>query len=159
MRTHLLFQLMSVNCANFDFPACNFTERNMYMKDRHTGAGHEGSGRVSAYKATGLVQSYTLEANFNTGRLVNCVPQARSLTFEFGPMGEESSRESLEITLICECRLFLSVKSSQVHSRKMPNKSFGIFLMSFGLFLNDFWLLVKLVSALIIFHIVKGRYD
>ena len=62
---------MSVNCANFDFPACNFTERNMYMKDRHTGAGREGSGRVSAYKATGLVQSYTLEANFNTGRLVN----------------------------------------------------------------------------------------
>ena len=48
----------------------------MYLKDRHTGAGREGSGRVSAYKSTGLVQSYTLECNFNTGRLVNCVPQA-----------------------------------------------------------------------------------
>ena len=52
------------------------TERNMYLKDRHTGAGREGSGRVAAFKATGLVQSYTLECNFNTGRLVNCVPQA-----------------------------------------------------------------------------------
>ena len=72
----LLPKLMSINCANFDFPACNFTERNMYLKDRHTGAGREGSGRVSAYKATGLVQSYTLECNFNTGRLVNCVPMA-----------------------------------------------------------------------------------
>ena len=74
----LLPKLMSVNCANFDFPACNFTEKNMYMKDRHTGAGREGSGRVSAFKATGLVQSYTLECNFNTGRLVNCVPQVNN---------------------------------------------------------------------------------
>ena len=49
----LLPKLMSINSANFDFPACNFTEKNMYMKDRHTGAGREGSGRVSAYKATG----------------------------------------------------------------------------------------------------------
>ena len=72
----LLPKLMSINSANFDFPACNFTERNMYLKDRHTGAGREGSGRVSAYKATGLVQSYTLECNFNTGRVVNCMPMA-----------------------------------------------------------------------------------
>ena len=49
----LLPKLMSINSANFDFPACNFTERNMFLKDRHTGAGREGSGRVSAYKATG----------------------------------------------------------------------------------------------------------
>ena len=35
----LLPKLMSINCANFDFPACNFTERNMFLKDRHTGAG------------------------------------------------------------------------------------------------------------------------
>ncbi len=72
----LLPKLMSVNCANFDFPACNFTERNMYLKDRHTGAGREGSGRVSVYKATGLVYSYTLECNFNTGRVVNAIPMA-----------------------------------------------------------------------------------
>ena len=72
----LLPKLMSINSPNFDFPACNFTEKNMYLKDRHTGAGREGSGRVSAYKATGLVQSYTLECNFNTGRVVNCVPMA-----------------------------------------------------------------------------------
>ena len=49
----LLPKIMSINCANFDFPACNFTEKNMYLKDRHTGAGREGSGRVAAYKATG----------------------------------------------------------------------------------------------------------
>lgn len=72
----LLPKLMSINCANFDFPACNFTERNMYLKDRHTGAGREGSGRVSVYKSTGLINSFTLECNFNTGRVVNGIPMA-----------------------------------------------------------------------------------
>ena len=72
----LLPKLMAINCAHFDFPACVFTEKNMYMKDRHTGAGREGSGRVSAFKATGLLYSYTLECNFNTGRIVNGLPMA-----------------------------------------------------------------------------------
>ena len=67
---------MSTNCAHFDFPACVFTEKFMHMKDRHTGEGREGSGRVSAFKATGLLYSYTLECNFNTGRLVNGIPMA-----------------------------------------------------------------------------------
>jgi len=72
--TLLYPKLMSINSANFDFPACNFTAKNMYMKDRHTGAGKEGSGRVSVYKATGLTYCYTLECNFNTGRHTNPVP-------------------------------------------------------------------------------------
>lgn len=74
--TMLLPKLMSINCANFDFPGCNFTQKNMYMKDRHTGAGKEGSGRVSVFKSTGCVYSYTLECNFNTGRVVNPIPNA-----------------------------------------------------------------------------------
>ena len=73
----LLFpKLMSINSANFDFPACNFSQRNMFMKDRHTGAGREGSGRVSVYRATGITYCYTLECNFNTGRFTNTVPAA-----------------------------------------------------------------------------------
>ena len=73
----LLFpKLMSINSANFDFPACNFTERNMFLKDRHTGAGREGSGRVSVYRATGISYCYTLECNFNTGRFTNNIPLA-----------------------------------------------------------------------------------
>lgn len=67
-------KLMSINFANFDFPACNFSAKNMYMKDRHTGAGKEGSGRVSVFKATGLIYCYTLECNFNTGRFTNSIP-------------------------------------------------------------------------------------
>lgn len=34
----------------------------------------EGSGRVAVLKLTGLIRSYTLECNYNTGRLVNVLP-------------------------------------------------------------------------------------
>lgn len=105
-------KLMSINSANFDFPACNFTQRNMYMKDRHTGVGREGSGRVSVYKATGLPYCYTLECNFNTGRFTNCLPMAsRDLgraspppTFDvppkYGPQIYEETGKSLAISIL-----------------------------------------------------------
>ncbi|XP_018332039.1 cytosolic carboxypeptidase-like protein 5 [Agrilus planipennis] len=70
----LLPKLMSINNYNFHFTACNFTERNMYIKDKFDGLSKEGSGRVAVYKLTGLVKSYTLECNYNTGRLVNVLP-------------------------------------------------------------------------------------
>lgn len=34
----------------------------------------EGSGRVAVYKMTDLIHSYTLECNYNSGRLVNVIP-------------------------------------------------------------------------------------
>ena len=33
----------------------------------------EGSGRVAVYKLTGIVPSYTLECNYNTGRMRNAL--------------------------------------------------------------------------------------
>lgn len=41
----------------------------------------EGSGRVACLKLTGLVRSYTLECNYNTGRLVNPVVSRTSSGF------------------------------------------------------------------------------
>lgn len=46
----------------------------------------EGSGRVAVYKMTGLVRSYTLECNYNSGRLVNTIP-ARIRDLAFKPPG------------------------------------------------------------------------
>ncbi|XP_078506184.1 cytosolic carboxypeptidase-like protein 5 isoform X3 [Lissotriton helveticus] len=74
---NLLFpKLVALNSAHFDFMACNFSEKNMYAKDKRDGQSKEGSGRVSIHKATGIIHSYTLECNYNTGRAVNAMPSA-----------------------------------------------------------------------------------
>lgn len=53
---NMLFpKLISMNTAHFDFTGCNFTERNMYMKDKKDGLSKEGAGRVAIYKAIGII--------------------------------------------------------------------------------------------------------
>lgn len=42
-------------------------------RDKRDGASREGSGRVACHRLTGLIRSYTLECNYNTGKLVNHV--------------------------------------------------------------------------------------
>jgi hypothetical protein len=84
----------------------------MFMKDRHTGAGREGSGRVSVYRATGITYCYTLECNFNTGRITNGIPMAsRDLgraspppTYDcppkYGPPIYEDAGKSLAVSIL-----------------------------------------------------------
>ncbi|KAM6271254.1 cytosolic carboxypeptidase-like protein 5 isoform 3-T3 [Spheniscus humboldti] len=74
---NMLFpKLISLNSPHFDFTGCNFSEKNMYAKDKRDGQSKEGSGRVAVYKALGIIHSYTLECNYNTGRSVNSIPVA-----------------------------------------------------------------------------------
>ncbi|XP_077668373.1 cytosolic carboxypeptidase-like protein 5 isoform X4 [Eretmochelys imbricata] len=74
---NMLFpKLISLNSAHFDFMGCNFSEKNMYARDKRDGQSKEGSGRVAIYKASGIIHSYTLECNYNTGRSVNSIPLA-----------------------------------------------------------------------------------
>ena len=62
---------MAINNQNFDYEACDFSEKNMYSKDKGDNLSKEGSGRVSLYKATGVKHCYTLEVNYNSGRIKN----------------------------------------------------------------------------------------
>ncbi|KAL1505914.1 hypothetical protein ABEB36_005363 [Hypothenemus hampei] len=70
----LLPKLLGLNNHHFHFQGCNFTERNMYLKDKRDGMSRAGSGRVAVLSITGIIKSYTLECNYNTGRLVNVLP-------------------------------------------------------------------------------------
>lgn len=70
----LLPRLMGINCHHFHCDACNFSERNMYRREKRDGLSKEGSGRVAVFKMTGLIKCYTLESNYNTGKYVNILP-------------------------------------------------------------------------------------
>ncbi|OMJ84468.1 hypothetical protein SteCoe_14423 [Stentor coeruleus] len=67
---YLFPKLIALNCINFDFEGSNFTEKNMRAKDKR-GLSKEGSGRVALFKFSGLPRCYTLECNFNTGKVLN----------------------------------------------------------------------------------------
>lgn len=51
-------KLISLNSAHFDFQGCNFSEKNMYARDRRDGQSKEGSGRVAIYKASGIIHRF-----------------------------------------------------------------------------------------------------
>lgn len=53
---------------------------SVLCRDKHGGLSREGSGRVAVLKATGLVRSYTLECNYNTGQFVNILPPTQRET-------------------------------------------------------------------------------
>lgn len=72
----LLPKLISMNSSHFDFLACNFSEKNMYHKDKRDGFSKEGSGRVAMFKSMGIVHCYTLECNYNSGRSTNSIANA-----------------------------------------------------------------------------------
>jgi hypothetical protein len=70
IESFLFAKLMAINCINFDYEGSNFTEKNMRAKDKR-GLSKEGSGRVALFKNSGLPRCYTLECNFNTGKVIN----------------------------------------------------------------------------------------
>lgn len=89
----------------------------LFNRDKKDGLSREGSGRVACLKLTGLVRSYTLECNYNTGRIVNQVV-SRPLNTGFVDAPESSSFQPPRYTV----ELFEGV-------RKRLNINFSIFLM------------------------------
>lgn len=76
---NLLFaKLISLNSPHFDFENCNFTVKNMYMKDKREGLSKEGSGRVALNKHFGILHSYTLECSYAVGKSCNSIPAAEN---------------------------------------------------------------------------------
>lgn len=59
------------------------------FRGKRDGLSKEGSGRVAIFKTIGLIKSYTLESNYNTGRYVNVLP----------PMGKNSSARNKSLVV------------------------------------------------------------
>lgn len=93
---NMLFpRLISLNSLNFDFQECNFTEKLMNAKDACSGLSREGSGRVGIFKATGLVNCYTLECHYQTGKRINFItPKLNMKTGLIEPEDEVTDRNS-----------------------------------------------------------------
>eukprot|EP01137_Pigoraptor_chileana_P033208 Opistho-2@23763 len=81
-------RLISLHSPHFDFEACNFSEKNMVARDKKDGLSKEGSGRVSMLKDLGVAQSYTLECNYNCGRMTNSIPPATGEEGRSTPAGQ-----------------------------------------------------------------------
>ena len=43
-------RLVAMNSPFFEYDGCNFTEKNMYARDKGDGLSKEGAGRVALYK-------------------------------------------------------------------------------------------------------------
>lgn len=72
----LFAKLISISSQHFDFDGCNFSVKNMYMRDKREGLSKEGSGRVAMHKILGIIHSYTLECCYASGRVMNTVVPA-----------------------------------------------------------------------------------
>lgn len=80
----------------------------------------EGSGRVDIFKMTGLIKSFTLEGNYNTGRYINILPpigsntQKKITTVSTPPKYNPSSFEEVGKAL---CTSILDMTNSNTLSR------------------------------------------
>ena len=63
----LLPKMIALNSIDFDFNQCLFSYNNMKAKDKKSGLSREGCGRVSVWKDTNLINSYTLECHYVVG--------------------------------------------------------------------------------------------
>lgn len=66
-------RLISVNSAHFDFQGCNFSEKNMYARDKRDGQSKEGSGRVAIHKAIGLLHRSEQDVEVRLTSYVTCL--------------------------------------------------------------------------------------
>lgn len=60
-----------MNSIDFQYEGSNFTEKNMYSKDKGDHISKQGSGRVAMYKMTKNAYCWTIECNYNTSRINN----------------------------------------------------------------------------------------
>ncbi|KAK6629601.1 hypothetical protein RUM43_003418 [Polyplax serrata] len=129
-------------------------EDSVECMDKRDGTSREGSGRVAVLRLTGLIRSYTLECNYNTGRFVNKLPQCsrdlpgkNNTNLLVPPKYSPGVYEEIGRSL---CVSFLDLTNSNPWSR-IPNSEYHTI---FGI--RD-WLRLKTISESFLYHRPLGR--
>jgi len=75
VESQLFAKIVSMNCMNFEYSICNFSQKQMTQKDKNENRTKEGSGRVQVYRVANLIHSYTLECGFHLSNAYYPLPQ------------------------------------------------------------------------------------
>lgn len=78
VETILFAKVMSLNCINFEYESCNFSQKHMHARDRNEKLTKEGAGRVCVYKICNLIHSYTMECGLHFSNELNRIPMPSS---------------------------------------------------------------------------------
>lgn len=84
-------RVFQVNSPHFDLEQCEFGDD--YEKEFREGIGKHGSGRVAIHRDCRLCNSYTLECNYNKGRLSRPIMPPKGLTKADPPAAQVWSEE------------------------------------------------------------------
>lgn len=79
IQSHIFPKLLSLNSRVFEYESCSFSDGNVKVMEKGKMESKEGAGRVAIYKATNLVNCYTLECNYNSGKVRNMLTEPISI--------------------------------------------------------------------------------
>jgi cytosolic carboxypeptidase protein 5 len=126
-------RLVSFYSEIFDYEGCNFTEKNMHQADKSDGLSKDGAGRVALYKATNLVHSYTLECNYNTGRITNILHDITYL--QPAEISKTYGRQGVDLDIACNAP-FYNTKPDTYFYKISDFQGVGVALVNAFLDLN-----------------------
>lgn len=86
IQNQLYCSLIAMNTPHFDYEGCLFSKDHMRRIDPGDDMTAEGSGRVSTYLKHKFIHCYTLECNYNTGRVGNEIAKCDIMPCENRPL-------------------------------------------------------------------------
>jgi len=91
-------RLVGLNTPYMDLSGCDFSQKNMLTKDKNDQTvSKAGSGRVAIFKSINLTRCYTLECNYNIGKVLSSTAPATCAPLKRKGKGKRiSSRDSNE---------------------------------------------------------------
>ena len=114
VENQLLAKLFELNTSYFEYSECDFSEKSMSYRDPKDHHSKEGSGRVALYKATGIINSYTIECSYYIPRPLHMIPTP--MTIKTGMRHSENSLNCEHVVKVYNRNFFFEVSSALLYS-------------------------------------------